>query len=65
VAAATRWASGILQCSAQAVADILENWMEVPIKVHAIIEYDMNKGKTRVSPYNIACLPFNFLTEFS
>ena len=31
----------------EAVADILENWMEVPINVHAIIEYDMIKGKTR------------------
>ena len=39
--------------------------MEVPIKVHAIIEYDMNKGKTRVSPYNIARLPINYLTEYS
>tara|TARA_B100000795_G_scaffold19505_1_gene12960 strand:+ start:2249 stop:2932 length:684 start_codon:yes stop_codon:yes gene_type:complete len=49
----------------EAVADILENWMEVPINVHAIIEYDMNKGKTRVSPYNLARLPIDYLTEYS
>ena len=50
--------------SMDAVADILENWMEVPVNVHAIVEYDTSKGKTRVSPYNIARLPIDYLTEY-
>ena len=41
-------ATTVEEMNIEAVADILENWMEVPINVHAIIEYDMSKGKTRV-----------------
>ena len=47
------------------LADILETWMEVPVNVHAIVEYDMSKGKTRVSPYNISRLSIDYLTEYS
>ena len=36
----------------EVVADVLEEWSEVPINVHAIVEYDIAKGKVRVSPYN-------------
>ena len=32
-------ATTVEEMNIEAVADILENWMEVPINVHAIIEY--------------------------
>ena len=47
-----------------AVADVLEEWSEVPINVHAVVEYDIAKGKVRVSPYNLACMPIDYLTEY-
>ena len=58
-------ATHVEEMSMDAVADLLENWMEVPVNVHAIVEYEASKGKTRVSPYNIARLPIDYLTEYS
>ena len=49
----------------EVVADVLEEWSEVPINVHAIVEYDVAKGKTRVSPYNIMRMPIDYLTEYN
>ena len=47
-----------------AVMDILEDWSEVPINVHAIVEYDIIKGRVRVSPYNLVRMPLDYLTEY-
>ena len=49
----------------EAVADVLEEWSEVPINVHAVVEYDIAKGKTRVSPYNLVRMPIDYLTEYN
>ena len=46
------------------IADVLEEWSEVPINVHAVVEYDIAKGKVRVSPYNLVRMPLDYLTEY-
>ena len=46
------------------VLDILEDWAEVPLNVHCILEYDIKRGKTRVSPYNLVQMPIDYLTEY-
>ena len=48
-----------------AVADVLEEWSEVPINISTIVEYDIAKGKTRVSPYNLMRMPLDYLTEYN
>ena len=58
-------ATQIAGLDTESLADILEEWMEVPVNVHACIEYEMSKGKTRVSPYNMARLSIDYLTEYS
>ena len=47
------------------LGDVLEQWSEVPINVHAIIEYDIKKGAVRLSPYDITRLPIDYLPEYS
>ena len=47
------------------LGDVLEQWSEVPINVHAIIEYDIKKGIVRLSPYYITRLPIDYLPEYS
>ena len=47
----------------EAVADILEEWSEVPININAVVEYDFAKGKTRISPHNLMRMPLDYLTE--
>ena len=58
-------ATQVQDMSAEAVADILEEWSEVPINIHAVVEYDLTKGKTRISPYNLARMPLDYLTEYN
>ena len=49
-----------------AIADVLEEWSEVPINIFsAVVEYDIAKGKTRVSPYNLMRMPLDYLTEYN
>lgn len=48
-----------------AVADVLEEWSEVPINIHAVVEYEIVKGKTRISPYNLMRMPLDYLTEYN
>ena len=48
-----------------AVADVLEEWSEVPINISAVVEYDIAKGKPRVSPYNLMRMPLDYLTEYN
>lgn len=48
-----------------AIADVLEEWSEVPINISAVVEYDIVKGKTRVSPYNLMRMPLDYLTEYN
>ena len=47
------------------LADILEEWSEVPVNIHVIIEYEMAKGKVRISPYDISRLPIEYLPDYS
>lgn len=57
-------ATQVQDMAPEAVADVLEEWSEVPINVHAVVEYDIAKGKVRVSPYNLARMPIDYLTEY-
>ena len=57
-------AESVAKKDAEAVADVLEEWSEVPINVHAIVEYDIAKGKVRVSPYNMVRMPIDYLAEY-
>ena len=54
----------VLMMHVDGVNDILESWSEVAINVHAVVEYDMTKGKARISPYNLARLSIDYLTEY-
>ena len=49
----------------ETLGNVLEEWSEVPINVHSIIEYDIAKGTVRLSPYDISRLPIEYLGEYS
>ena len=48
-----------------AVADVLEQWSEVPVSVSAVVEYDIVKSAVRVSPYKISPMPLDYTTDYT
>ena len=57
-------AEQVLKMKGEDIADVLEEWSEVPMNVQAIVEYDPKRGKCRVSPYKLNKMPLDYLTEY-
>lgn len=48
----------------EALEDILEDWCEVPVNVQTLVNYEMNDGKARVSPYHMARLDDAYMGDY-